>query len=224
MNYLALILPVMLGYFLVRWVQPDSRALQLFLSFSGAYLLSMTVLHLIPEVFAGGGSSAGLFILLGIALQTGLEYLSKGAEHGHLHSHDFQQNVPWLLLISLGAHACLEGMPLGLEENRQLLLAIIIHKLPVAVILASFLNRSSLSTNAALLIMILFSLMSPLGSWVTETWEGIQIYREQITALVIGVFLHISNAILFESSENHKFNLQKFIAILIGFGIAYLSL
>jgi hypothetical protein len=72
--------------------------------------------------------------------------------------------------------------------------------------------------------MILFSLMSPLGSWVTESWAGIQTYREEITALVIGVFLHISNAILFESSENHKFNFQKFIAILIGFGIAYLSL
>ena len=224
MNYLALILPVMLGYALVRWVQPNSKALQLFLSFSGAYLLSMTVLHLIPEVFVGGSSQTGLFILLGIALQTGLEYLSKGAEHGHLHSHDFQQRIPWLLLISLGVHAFLEGMPLGLEENRQLLLAIIIHKLPVAVILASFLNRSSLSANASLLIMILFSLMSPLGSWVTENWEGIQAYRQQITALVIGVFLHISNAILFESSENHKFNLQKFVAILIGFGIAYLSL
>ena len=46
----------------------------------------------------------------------------------------------------------------------------------------------------------------------------------QITAVVIGVFLHISNAILFESSENHKFNLQKFIAVLIGFGVALLSL
>ena len=36
--------------------------------------------------------------------------------------------------------------------------------------------------------------------------------------------LTATDAILFESSENHKFNLQKFIAILIGFGIAYLSL
>jgi len=152
------------------------------------------------------------------------EHSGAGAEHGHLHSHDFQQNIPWLLLISLGAHAFLEGMPLGLEDNRQLLLAIIIHKLPVAVILASFLNRSSLSTNAALLIMILFSLMSPLGSWVTLSWEAIQKHSNEITAVVIGVFLHISNAILFESSENHKFNLQKFIAVLIGFSVALLSL
>lgn len=224
MMYLALILPVILGYLMVVWVKPDSRVLQLFLSFSGAYLLSMTVLHLIPEVFLPGKPQIGLFILLGIALQTGLEYLSKGAEHGHLHRHDFEKRIPWLLLISLGVHAFVEGMPLGIEENRQLLYAIIIHKLPIAVILASFLSRSALSASTVLVIMILFALMSPLGSWVTLSWDGIQTYKEEVIAIVIGVFLHISNAILFESSENHKFNLQKFIAILIGFAIAYLSL
>ena len=37
-----------------------------------------------------------------------------------------------------------------------------------------------------------------------------------VSSLVIGVFLHISTIILFESSENHKFNLQKFLAILAG--------
>lgn len=224
MMYLVLILPVILGYLLVIWVKPASKVLQLFLSFSGAYLLSMTVLHLIPEVFLEGKPQIGLFILLGIAMQTGLEYLSKGAEHGHLHSHDFQKNIPWLLLISLGVHAFLEGMPLGIEENRQLLLAIIIHKLPIAVILASFLSRSALSAPTVLLVILLFALMSPLGSWMTMSWDGIQTYKDEVTAVVIGVFLHISNAILFESSENHKFNLKKFIAILIGFGIAYLSL
>ena len=224
MMYLALIIPVILGYLLVVWVKPASRVLQLFLSFSGAYLLSMTVLHLIPEVFLPGKPQIGLFILLGIALQTGLEYLSKGAEHGHLHRHDFEKRIPWLLLISLGVHAFVEGMPLGIEENRQLLYAIIIHKLPIAVILASFLSRSALSASTVLVIMILFALMSPLGSWVTLSWDGIQTYKEEVIAVVIGVFLHISNAILFESSENHKFNLQKFIAILIGFAIAYLSL
>jgi hypothetical protein len=38
----------------------------------------------------------------------------------------------------------------------------------------------------------------------------------EITAIIIGVFLHISTVILFESSENHKFNLQKFLAIIAG--------
>jgi hypothetical protein len=66
--------------------------------------------------------------------------------------------------------------------------------------------------------------MSPLGSWVSGNFSFIHLYEDQLNALIIGVFLHISTAILFESSENHKFNLQKFIAILIGFAVAFLSL
>ncbi len=187
MTYLALILPVLLGYLLVKLVPPSGKVLQLFLSFSGAYLLSMTVLHLIPEIFVDGDPEIGLYILLGIALQTGLEHLSKGAEHGHLHSHDFQKTIPWLLLLSLGVHAFIEGMPLGIEQNRQLLSAIIIHKLPIAFILATFLIRSSLSASSVIAIMVLFALMSPLGSWVALNWDAIQVHSDEITAVVTGV-------------------------------------
>lgn len=224
MIYLALVIPVLVGFILVQLIKPNSKHLQLFLSFSGAYLLSVTVLHLIPEVFSHQQQYIGLFILLGIVLQTGLEYLSKGAEHGHIHGHDFEKRIPWLLLGSLCLHAFLEGMPLGLGDNENLLYAIVIHKLPIAIILAVFLKNSSLSKGFVFLFLFLFAIMSPLGSWVSGHFSVIHQYTDQINALIIGVFLHISTAILFESSENHKFNLQKFIAILIGFALAFLSL
>lgn len=224
MIYLALIIPVVAGFLLVQLTKPNKKQLQLFLSFSGAYLLSVTVLHLIPEVFSGQKEHIGAFILIGIVLQTGLEYLSKGAEHGHIHSHDFEQNIPWLLLGSLCLHAFLEGMPLGIEENNNLLFAIVIHKLPITIILAVFLKNSSLSKGLVFLFLFLFAIMSPLGSWVSSSFSMIHVYEDQINALIIGVFLHISTAILFESSENHKFNLQKFAVILIGFAVAFLSL
>lgn len=224
MIYVALIIPVIAGFVLVHLIKPNSKHLQLFLSFSGAYLLSVTVLHLIPEVFTNQQEHIGLFILLGIVLQTGLEYLSKGAEHGHIHTHDFENKIPWLLLGSLCLHAFLEGMPLGIGENENLLYAIVIHKLPIAIILAIFLKNSSLSKAYVFLFLFLFAIMSPLGSWFSGNFSFIHQYTDQINALIIGVFLHISTAILFESSENHKFNLQKFVAIMIGFSIAFLSL
>jgi hypothetical protein len=37
---------------------------------------------------------------------------------------------------------------------------------------------------------------------------------------VVGVLLHISTTILFESSAGHVFNIRKFIAILTGIFIA----
>jgi zinc transporter ZupT len=175
-------------------------------------------------VFETQKQNIGLFILLGIVLQTGLEYLSKGAEHGHIHSHDFEKKVPWLLLSSLCMHAFLEGMPLGIEENNNLLYAIVIHKLPIAIILAIFLKNSSLSKGMVFLILFLFAMMSPAGSWLSANFDLIHQYEVQINAVIIGVFLHISTAILFESSENHRFNLQKFIVILIGFAVAFISL
>ena len=58
--------------------------------------------------------------------------------------------------------------------------------------------------------------MSPLGVLLGDKVSFFTTYYTEITALIIGVFLHISTIILFESSENHKFNLQKFIAILLG--------
>lgn len=224
MSYLALILSVVFGFGLVLIIKPKAKIIQLLLSFSGAYLLSITVLHLIPEVFEKQHNNIGLFILLGIVFQTTLEYLSKGAEHGHIHAHDIKNKIPWLLFLSLCVHAFLEGMPLGFTDNSELLWAIVIHKVPIAIILTVFFKKSNITnTNAAIYLMV-FALMSPLGSLTANVFPFIHQFETQINAIVIGVFLHISTAILFESSENHQFNLQKFITILIGFGMAFVSL
>jgi len=47
----------------------DEKKFKLLLSFSGSYLFAICVLHLIPEIFAEGNTSAGMFILLGFFLQ-----------------------------------------------------------------------------------------------------------------------------------------------------------
>jgi zinc transporter ZupT len=221
--YLALILSVVTGVIIAKFIAPNKKVVQIFLSFSGAYLLSITVLHLLPEVFESQQKNIGLYILLGIVIQTILEYLSKGAEHGHVHAHDLGNHVPWLLFVSLSIHAFLEGVPLGIENNLGLLWAIIIHKVPIAIILAVFFKNSNLSTSKVVLFLSLFALMTPLGSWVAQDLTILKQFQVEINALVIGVFLHISTAILFESSENHQFNFKKFIAILIGFSVAFIS-
>jgi zinc transporter ZupT len=113
MNITALILSVLIGIILVLALKPSTNTIQLFLSFSGAYLLSVTVLYLLPEVFESSKNNVGVYILIGILLQSTLEYFSKGAEHGHLHLKPKLTSVPWLLFVSLSLHAFLEGIPLG---------------------------------------------------------------------------------------------------------------
>ena len=223
MTYIALISAVLIGFLVVLFVKPKTKTVRLFLSFSGAYLLSITVLHLIPEVFERQQQSIGLYILLGILLQTVLEFFSKGAEHGHVHIHGELKNVPWLLFISLCLHAFVEGIPLHGSETHNLLWGIVIHKIPVTLVLTAFLLNTHLSKMTIYAILIGFAMMSPIGAFIPEYFPFFQKYHVEITAVIIGVFLHIATAILFESSQNHQFNIKKFVIVLLGFAVAYLS-
>mgnify|MGYP000542151435 CR=1 FL=1 len=138
MTYIALILSVLIGMVIVFGLKPSAKTVQLLLAFSGAYLLSITILHLFPEVYISDKPNIGLFILSGLLLQLILDFFSKGAEHGHIH---MQEGIafPWALFISLGIHAFMEGIPLANNHHHDhLLWAIVIHKIPIAIILATF--------------------------------------------------------------------------------------
>ena len=65
-------------------------------------------------------------------------------------------------------------------------------------------------------------LMTPLGSLLQAKVAYFSTIAVYINALVIGIFLHVSTTILFETGNNHKFNATKLVAIILGIGIAYL--
>lgn len=217
MSYILLIFAVILGTALVFVLKPSKKIVQLLLAFSGAYLLSVTILHLLPEVYVDGNDYKwiGIYILIGIIVQSILESFSKGAEHGHVHIHTHDKRFPTLLFVSLCIHAFSEGLPIH-NAGDNLLWAIIVHKLPIAIVLTTFLIQTKYSKKITFTFLLFFGLMSPLGILVGDKIIFFTTYASEITALIIGVFLHISTIILFESSENHKFNVQKFTAIILG--------
>ena len=217
MSYFLLFAAVLVGSFLVFLIKPSKKHVRLLLAFSGAYLLSVTILHLMPEVYyeISESKNVGIFILMGITLQSVLESFSKGAEHGHIHTHINGNSFPTLLFVSLCVHAFSEGLPIH-NANDNLLWAIVVHKIPIAVVLTSFLMETKYAKKTIFSFLSIFSLMSPLGVLLGNKIAFFTTYSTEITAFIIGVFLHISTIILFESSENHKFNLQKFTAILLG--------
>jgi len=86
---------------------------KLLLSFSGSFLLALTLFDLLPEVYEHlETKQTGVFIMFGILLQIILEFFSKGAEHGHIHIHHDEKKFPWLLCLSLCIHSFLEGFPI----------------------------------------------------------------------------------------------------------------
>ena len=219
MNYLLPLLSVLIGFSVALWLQPkDKKNLKLLLAFSGSFLLSLTVMHLLPDVYNSGNTKVGIFIMVGILFQIILEFFSKGAEHGHVHGHDKMTQMPWLLFISLCIHALLEGFPVG--HHHDLALGIAIHHLPIAIILTTFFIHAELNKTALFLFMFMFAIMTPLGTLVSDTFPLLNDYYTQITAIVIGILFHISSTIIFESSEGHKFNIAKVSVIILGIVLA----
>ena len=220
-KYILPLLAVFLGFILAFFTKKQkSWSNKLILSFSGAFLLALTLFELLPEVYEHlATKTTGLFIMSGILLQIVLELFSKGAEHGHVHMHQQEKGFPWWLFISLCIHSFLEGFPI--HEHNDMVYGVLIHKTPIATLITLFLLQSNFSKIQIVIFLVIFAIMTPLGTFISNTSPIIINYIHSINAVVIGIFFHISTTILFESGEGHKFNLSKFIAIILGVGIAY---
>lgn len=204
----------------------NSKTLKLVLAFSGAYLFGITVLHLIPDAYHGNDNYVGVFILIGFLFQIVLEQFSEGIEHGHVHkpSHDHIA-FPLGILVSLCVHAFLEGMPIAEGNQNQLVYGIALHHIPAAFALATVLLSNGQSKGKTAFFILLFAVMAPAGYFFSDELSSggignLQKYYGRIMGIVIGIFLHISTTILFESSSDHKFTIRKMIAVILGVGIA----
>ena len=219
MNYVLPLLSVLIGYLIAIVLKPRVKQnLKLLLAFSGSFLLSLTVLHLLPDVYESGNKSVGIFIMCGILFQIILEFFSKGAEHGHVHGHEKLRQMPWLLFISLCIHAFLEGFPVS--HHKDLAYGIAVHHLPIAIILTTFFIQAELNKIVLFFFMLTFAIMTPLGTLASDSFPIVNQYYIEITAVVIGILFHISSTIIFESSEGHKFNIAKVSMIILGIVLA----
>lgn len=204
-----------------------SSNIQLLLTFSGGYLLAICFLHLLPELFHSiHTENIGIYILAGFLIQILLEYFSQGIEHGHFHKGNV---IPFSVLISLCLHAFFEGVPLSGRHlhdhtHNALLYGIVLHKMPVAIVLMTFFLQAKMKKSKAYLLLFLFALMSPLGALAGKILDVLSNYHNEILAIVIGIFLHISTTILFESTDGHKFSITKILAIIIGTIFVVISL
>jgi zinc and cadmium transporter len=228
---------------LLVFVVPKDKSFdfRLTLVFAGAYLFSITIIHILPEIFSAENTPAGIgiFILIGFFLQLFLEYFTSGVEHGHIHKptnhgHSHGHISPVFLLLALCIHAFLEGTLLSHpsdshhhDDVRALLIGIILHKMPAAFALMSVLLYQLENQRKAVLFLLIFSLASPFGMLVSAYFNEYHLISQNaftiLYAIVSGNFLHISTTIFFESSPEHKFNARKLVVSMVGALIAVVA-
>src|SRR4029453_10703259 len=148
MDYLLLLSSIVLGalcVFLFKLYEP--RHVKLLNAFTGAYLLCLTLLHLLPELYHPPGGTVpqddrkiGALILGGFFTQIALDVISLGVEHGH--AHHLPGRVPMGVLAGLCVHALVEASALGDAHShfdppsrRLLLWSIVLHNYPVSIAL-----------------------------------------------------------------------------------------
>ena len=78
--------------------------------------------------------------------------------------------------------------------------------------------------SKAYILLLIFAMMSPLGVYAGNIFGALSVFQDEIMAVVIGIFLHISTTILFESADGHKFSFTKILTLIIGALLAILSL
>lgn len=206
------------------------------LIFSGAFLLSITILHIFPELYqhSGSGFRISLFVLIGVFVQMTLESFTSGIEHGHWHDHGLKKRssaFPIGLTIALCLHSLLEGAILSHDGHAHghglydsLLIGVAMHKMPAAVALVSVLMTELKNRKVTLIILTVFAISSPIGMILSEYLQSSNVILENsfdvIMALAAGSFIYISATILFEARQDHKIKLGNIIPALVGAGLA----
>lgn len=235
MDYLILLSSIILGAITVFLFRLDApKHIKLVNAFTGAFLLSLTLLHLLPELYHGQEGATpinplliGSLMLAGFFVQVALDVISMGVEHGH--SHPLHNRMPIGVVGGLCLHAFVEATALGdahthfdPSSRRLLLASIVLHNFPVSIALLGMLLHSGMKRQSALWLLVLFAAMGPLGMFLSAHTELAHHTRE-LTAVVIGIFMHIATTILFEASDVHRFNIGKLAAIVTGTALGVAS-
>lgn len=233
-NFLLAIVTILAGALSMLARPLSDRNMNLLLAFSGSFLLGITCLHLLPETFSEMPQRAGVYLLTGFFLQLLIQRATHGVEHGHAHIHDHGHALRvFPILLGLSLHAFMEGIPLGFHyrnsaTNPSLYLAVGAHKIPEAMIMGMLLKHAYPTVKAWLLI-VLFSLVTPLSAWAaTLLGTSYHAFADAVTAvipIVAGAFIHISTTIFFESgTRQHMLTFKKVWAMVLGIALAGLTL
>ena len=237
MDYLVLLSSIALGVVTVFGLRlNDPRHVKVLNAFTGAYLIALVMLHLLPELYEVEPGVAikplviGGFILFGFFLQIAVDSFSMGIEHGH--AHEIRGRMAVGILAGLCIHAFVEAMALGQSPEHQtahdkaahhfLLVSVVVHNYPISIALLGMLLQSGMKKSSALACLALFAVMAPIGMFFSSQ-TGLAVYSRYLMAIVIGIFMHISTMILFESEDQHRISPTKMFAVLVGLALGIVS-
>lgn len=100
-------------------------------TFAAAVVASLIFVHILPEIYEVKSFWIGFALMIGMIFQLVLEKITKGIEHGHVHSHSVNhKSILWGLMIGLGIHSLVEGAPIFMSNEELATTEVHNHMLP----------------------------------------------------------------------------------------------
>jgi zinc and cadmium transporter len=184
-----------------------------FLAFAAGVMLGAAFFHMLPEAFESGGAAAvsvvpvgfvSLFLLERYVLVHACEEPPECEEHAH-HS-----ALGMTALIGLSVHTLFDGVALAsaVKEGIGLMafIAIVAHKIPSSLSLASILKSEGRSRTQVLMLILAFGLMVPVGAtlyFVLDRGMHLPSLTAGALAFSAGTFLYIAVSDLLPHVRRH---------------------
>jgi zinc transporter 1/2/3 len=215
----------------VRAHPQHSPILEMADAFASGIFLGAALFHMLPDAINGFSTLgytkypfAELFCAGGFLILLFLERLS---EHNVI-AKKSANALPYMLALLLIVHSLIEGAVLGINTTLAtaavIFLAIIAHKSSESFALAVILNKSQLTLRRIIVIISVFSLMTPLGILLGHTlieFKGSYLLTAGFNAFAAGTFLYISTLhhINHHERSHESEGLIEFLSLLFGLTI-----
>jgi zinc transporter ZupT len=205
----------------------NQKQLHLFIAFGGGTILGAIFFHLLPDALTMGSPrltcSMMLLGFIGILL---VERILMGG-HSHEQGNDGMSRhevVGITAMVGLSVHAMTGGFGLAVglldpELGLVIFLAIIMHKGTAAFSLSTIFRLAEYSRRKSISLLILFSLMTPIGSLIALPIIGAleHIDLSIPTGLTAGTFLYVATLDLIpEAFHGGKARFLPFFWLIIG--------
>lgn len=203
----------------------SKSVLTILIAFSGGVLLSAALNHMVVESFAIIGGPAMLAVSGGFLLLYGIEKITMihACQEEDCHTHHFGG----MALLGIGFHSFLDGfaiavsMELDVRLGAIVVLAVLLHRLPTGVCIATVMLANHFASTKAWLTLSLIAGLLVAGAFIGLLSALNGIATENFLSIAIGIsagtFLYIATGDLMPMAHANVRDYRVPLAFAVGF-------
>ena len=224
-------LTLVTGLIPLRIAKHNTRFLCISDAFASGIFLSTALLHLLPDAVgkfnnALTGNDYPVAYLICITTFILLLVMERGISiYGKVRFANNKFIAPTFLVLLLTIHSLVEGAAIGINTNffeaAAIFLAVLAHKGSESFALSVNLHRFSIPQKAIKQVIIIFSLMTPLGIFIASsalTDSSTNILGSSFSAIAAGTFLYLGTEHLVEDKKSFE-KPEEVIAMILGIAL-----